>query len=109
VRNVIGLVGCSTGRALFQRALAGGARAMGLPAAGIVPGAAADLVSLDVRRPALVCRTDDALLDSWIFASPRGAVDCVWVHGRKLVAEGRHVRGDAIRRKFDTTMEQLCG
>jgi formiminoglutamate deiminase len=109
VRNVIGLVGCSTGRALFQRALEGGARAMGLPAAGIVPGAAADLVSLDVRRPALVCRTDDALLDSWIFASPRGAVDCVWVHGRKLVAEGRHVRGDAIRRKFDTTMEQLCG
>jgi formiminoglutamate deiminase len=108
VRNVVGLDGCSTGRALFQRALAGGGRALGLPGEGIRPGAPADLVSLDARHPALLSRGGDALLDSWIFASVRSAVDCVWVGGRKVVANGRHVHAEAIRRDYDEAMEALC-
>jgi formiminoglutamate deiminase len=108
VRNVVGLEGCSTGRALIHRALAGGARALGCPADGIRPGAPADLVSLDAGHPALIRRSGDALLDSWIFASVRSPVDCVWVNGRKVVTEGRHVRTDEIRRNFDRAMEELC-
>jgi cytosine/adenosine deaminase-related metal-dependent hydrolase len=109
VRNVIGLDGGSTGRALLERSLAGGAQALGAPTGGIAVGAPADLLSLDTRHPALICRSADALLDSWIFASPRGAVDCVWVGGRKLVAGGRHIRADDVRSNFRKSMEALCG
>jgi formimidoylglutamate deiminase len=108
VRNVVGLEGCSTGRALFQRALTGGGRALGVAAEGVRPGASADLVSLDASHPSLIRRTGDALLDSWMFASARSPVDCVWVNGRKVVAQGRHVRAEEIRRGYDRAMEELC-
>ncbi|MET0292717.1 MAG: formimidoylglutamate deiminase [Steroidobacteraceae bacterium] len=108
VRNVVGLENCSTGRALFQRALSGGGRALGAPGEGLCPGAPADFVSLDARHPALIRRTGDTLLDSWIFASVRSPVDCVWVNGSKVVADGRHVRAEEIRRNYDRAMEELC-
>jgi formiminoglutamate deiminase len=108
VRNVVQLGTGSTGHALFQRALAGGSIALGTPGAGLALGAAADMVSLAVEDPALICRKGDALLDSWIFAGPGSAVDCVWAGGRKLVEDGRHLRRDVIRRDYRMAMEQLC-
>ena len=57
----------STGRALYDRALAGGAQAGGV-AAGLVVGEWADMVSLDVAGIAFAGRTGDAVLDSWISA-----------------------------------------
>ena len=108
VRNVVGLKEHSTGRALFERSLVGGGRALGMPDTGLVQGAAADMVSLAVQDPALICRTGDALLDSWIFASPRGVVDCVWVGGRKLVEGGCHRLREGIRRDYRKAMEELC-
>ncbi len=109
VRNVVGSGGGSTGQALFQRALAGGSQALGVAEQALAPGAAADLVSLCVDEPGLICRSGDALLDSWIFASPASAVDCVWVGGRKLVAQGRHLRRDGIRQRYRKALEELCG
>jgi formimidoylglutamate deiminase len=108
VRNVVGLGNGSTGRALFERALAGGGRALGAPGDGLQPGAPADLISLDATHPALIHRSGDALLDSWIFASVRSPVDCVWVGGKKVVAGGRHVQAEDIRRDYDRAMEELC-
>ncbi len=84
-RNVIAQPNMSTGRRLFDTAIAGGARALGSPS-GLVAGNPADFVSL---KPRDVDFTDDRLLDRWIFA--RGAdIDCVWVRGVKRVSEGRH-------------------
>jgi formimidoylglutamate deiminase len=80
--------GQSTGRALFEHALRGGAQACGV-ASGIEAGAPADLVELDAEHPSLLSRQDDGWLDGFIFA--RGAVQSVWRGGRKLVADGRHV------------------
>jgi len=108
VRNVVSLNELSTGRALFERALAGGQRALGMDGMGLAPGGAADMVSLAVEDPSLFCRKGDALLDSWIFASPRSVVDCVWVGGRKLVETGCHLRRDEIRRDYNRAMEELC-
>jgi formiminoglutamate deiminase len=99
--------GCSTGRTLFDAALAGGAQALGQARLGIAMGAPADLVSLDADHPSFAGRSGDALLDSWIFA--RGPIDCVWRGGRKLVEQGRHVGraqiADRYRRAVESVLE----
>ena len=91
--------GTSTGAALFGQSLRGGAAALGAPA-GIAVGHSADLISLDAGHPCLIGRSGDALLDGWIFAAGRGAIDCVWRHGVKLVSQGRHHARDAIVRQY---------
>ena len=103
-RNVLAAPGGSTGRALFDGALAGGAAALGA-ASGIAAGSAADFVSVKARHG--LDPAGDALLDGWIFAN--GAdVDCVWVNGRKQVEGGRHVARAAIGRRFAATMRALA-
>ena len=57
-RNCLAAPGGSTGRALLEAALEGGARALGRPA-GIRPGAPADLVVLDRAHPDLEGRLDE--------------------------------------------------
>nr|WP_298104235.1 formimidoylglutamate deiminase [uncultured Shinella sp.] len=103
-RNVLATPGGSTGRALFDGALIGGAAALGAET-GIAAGKAADFVSVKTRHG--LDLDGDALLDGWIFAN--GAeVDCVWVHGRKQVEGGRHVAREAIGRRFTATMRALA-
>lgn len=108
VRNVIGLEDRSTGMALYQRALSGGGQALGAPTVGIAAGGAADLASLTKQQPAMVCRSGDALIDSWLFATAGGVVDCVWVGGVKQVEHGRHRSRDSVRQAFGKTMQELC-
>jgi formiminoglutamate deiminase len=105
-RNVLaGAVERSTGRALFDAALAGGAQALGQDAFGICAGAPADLVSLDADHPAFHGRKGDALLDSWIFAG--GKVDCVWRAGRAVVRQGRHIARDEIAAHYRRAVESV--
>ena len=105
-RNVLASrPGCSTGRDLFDGALAGGAQALGTGPAGICDGASADIVSLDSTHPALAGRKGDALLDSWIFAG--GEIDCVWRRGRKWVGGGRHCEREPIRERYARAMMRL--
>jgi cytosine/adenosine deaminase-related metal-dependent hydrolase len=100
------VAGGSTGRALFDAALDGGSAALGAGASRIAAGASADFVSLDGNHPSLAGKAGDAILDAWIFANGTNA-DCVWVHGRKLVSDGRHVRRDAIAERFRKVMTAL--
>jgi formiminoglutamate deiminase len=110
-RNVLASQpGRSTGRDLFDGALAGGAQALGTLALGISPagiceGASADIVSLDATHPALTGRKGDALLDSWIFAG--GGIDCVWRRGQKIVDGGRHAQREAIRERYARAMMRV--
>ncbi|MER8425072.1 formimidoylglutamate deiminase [Mesorhizobium sp. M1403] len=106
VRNVMAVAGGSTGRALFDAALEGGSSALGAGASRITAGASADLVSLDGKHPSLAGKAGDAILDAWIFANGT-KIDCVWVHGRKLVSDGRHARRDAIAERFRKVMTAL--
>jgi formimidoylglutamate deiminase len=99
----------STGRVLFDGAVSGGARALGMPPAhaGIAVGAPADFISLDVDSAALVERRDDALLDSLIFAGGTRCIDGVWRGGVKLVANGRHRARDAIATRFRAALVRV--
>lgn len=106
-RNVLASgAGASTGRTLFDRALAGGSQALGV-AGGLAPGRPADLVSLDGASPTLCGRSGDAILDSWIFAGSRALVDCVWRRGEKLVAGGRHRARETVERCYVDTLRRL--
>lgn len=107
-RNVLAPTGGSTGRRLFDGAIAGGARALGVTGQHIRAGARADLVSLDLTDPALAGRSGDSLLDALIFACKGGAVDAVWVAGRQIVKEGRHTARSAIRERFGNVMAALA-
>jgi formimidoylglutamate deiminase len=114
VRNVLaGEAGHSTGRSLFDMALAGGAQALAAGAAGprgpagLAVNAPLDLVSLDAGHPALSERREDEILDSWIFAAGRGVIDCVWRAGEKVVSGGRHHRREAILARYRRAMKTL--
>ena len=107
-RNLLaGEAGASTGRALFDAALAGGALALNTGTPGLRAGAAADFVTLRPGHPNLVHRHGDRLLDGWIFGAGRGAVDGVWVRGRQCVADGRHVAREAVAARYAETMRRL--
>jgi formimidoylglutamate deiminase len=108
VRNVMaGKAATSTGRALFEAALKGGSQALGAANYGLAEGAFADIVSLDAGHVALAGRSQDAILDSWIFGAGGALVDCVWARGHKLVKNGRHRDREAIARRFRQTLEGI--
>jgi formiminoglutamate deiminase len=112
-RNVMASgAGASTGRSLFDAAMLGGTQALSgraVAQAGLAPGQSADLFSLDPGQPALVGRSGDALLDSWIFASGRDSIDRVWRRGRCVVRNGRHVAHEDVARRFAATVQRLLG
>jgi len=96
-----------SGAELFKAAVAGGARALGEPIAGLAVGAPADVVSLDAEHPSLVGRAGNALLDGWIFSAGREAVERVWRRGVQVVDGGRHVRGEAIAHRYRATLQRI--
>ncbi|MDG4903922.1 MULTISPECIES: formimidoylglutamate deiminase [unclassified Mesorhizobium] len=105
-RNVLARAGGSTGRALFDAALDGGSIALGAGPSTLAVGRPADFVSLDAGHPSLAGKAGDAILDAWIFANG-GKVDCVWVHGKKQVSGGRHVKREAVAGRFRKVMMAL--
>lgn len=105
-RNVLSPGELSSGRWLFQQAAEGGAQALGVPA-GLAVGACADLLELDREHPALLGRSGDALLDSWLFAARNGALRSVWRNGRALVRDGRHVNRDAITTRYRAALARI--
>lgn len=107
-RNVLsGRPGVSTGRALFDHALAGGAQALAQTKAGLAPGARADIVTLDTAHPSLAGRSGDAVLDGWLFAAGGDAIDCVWAGGDKVVVAGRHRLRAKAREQFNASVRRL--
>jgi cytosine/adenosine deaminase-related metal-dependent hydrolase len=104
-RNALSEAGGSTGRALYERAAAGGAQALARDCGRLAPGALADIVSLDLS--ALPGRRDDEILDTWIFTNAR-AVDCVWSGGVKQVSGGRHRAREAIAARFAQALTSLA-
>jgi formiminoglutamate deiminase len=98
----------STGATLYRRALAGGAQATH-GTTGIAVGQAADLVSLELKDLAYAGRTDDALLDSLVFAGPKRAIRTVWRRGREVVKNGRHIAREAIEARYRKALDAVLG
>ncbi len=94
-RNVLGNASCSTGRRLFDLALAGGAQAVGQPVGALEPGKRADFVVLEADGHA-----GDSVLDAWLFAADNRAIRSVYCSGVPVVREGRHIARETIAARY---------
>jgi formimidoylglutamate deiminase len=108
LRNVLaGKPHQSTGRRLFEVAAAAGARAIAQPQGAIAKGLRADIVILDPDHPSLIGRSGDSILDSWIFSGGNACVKDVYVGGKQVVKERRHVEEEKITERFRKALIRL--
>ncbi|MBK8014429.1 MAG: formimidoylglutamate deiminase [Deltaproteobacteria bacterium] len=92
---------------LYERAVSGGAQALGQPVGALTPGARADLVALDAHHPALAGHTPATVFDAFLFGRGDGAIRDVMVGGRWCVRDGRHLEREAIRQDFRRALSAL--
>ncbi|SOC35973.1 formimidoylglutamate deiminase [Rhizobium subbaraonis] len=102
-RNVIAAPNGSTGRRLFEAAVAGAGAALA-SRTGLAVGAPADIVALDASGAPYLA--GDELIDNWIFGGDV-AVDTVWARGKRQVVGGRHIARGEIRKRFVGAMRAL--
>ncbi len=96
----------ATATTLWQRALAGGAQALGATA-GLSPGNAANFLTLDTKTLGPASETPEAALNVATFATRQPGIDSVWVRGIKQVEHGRHLRAGAVKARFAATLDKL--
>ena len=106
-RVVLAGPGQSAGRNLYERALAGGARALGRASGAIRAGLYADLVAIDPERDGLPGLAGDRLLDGFVFAGSNRSVTDLWSAGRHAVRDGRHVAREAIAGRYAATVRAI--
>ncbi len=106
-RNALAEAGQSSGRFLFDGALAGGALACGRALGRIAVGCRADFVVLDNQHPLLYGRQEDELLDSWIFSGNASSIREVIVGGQTRVSDGRHHDAQRITGRYREVIAQL--
>ncbi len=97
----------STAARLFEAALDGGRRAAGAKKWGLTNGARADALVLNTQSPGLLGIAPTHLLDALVFATNAPAVREVYVAGKHVVADGRHLREEAIAGQFADVMKEL--
>lgn len=96
------------GAFLWQRAAECSEASANAPVGTIAPGKRANLVLLDPDHPTLVGRDGDTLLDSFLFSgTPGAAIQEVWVAGKRVVEQGRHVARDAIAADYRRAIAAL--
>lgn len=95
-RNVLGAASRSTGRYLFEAAVAGGARAVGADDDAVV--------TLDNRL-----HRGDAVLDHWLFTADNAAIVSVERGGVRLVENGRHRQRARIEARYHKVLARLLG
>lgn len=98
--------GRSSGQDIFEAAVDGGARALGV-IGGLRVGGPADIVSLDAKHPSLAGKSRGTILDAFLFASGRGAIDNVWRRGERLVTAGRHRDRDRLAERYRRVLTEL--
>ena len=108
-RNLLANAGqASTGRALLDAALRGGAQACGRHSGRLAAGYRADFIVLDEQHPRLYGRQGDAILDSWIFSGNDNLVQDVYVGGVKVITGGRHADEERIAANYRKTIDRLA-
>ena len=106
-RSAMATSTASTGRHILDAMIAGGAQAAGRHTGQIASGYWADLVALDIQSVTLAGRTEDQLIDSFIFAGDDHLIRDVWSAGRHLVSGGRHIEHNKISSNYRTALASL--
>lgn len=97
----------SSGRAMFDAMVAGGAQAAGRDSGRIEAGRLADLLALADDNVYLSGAEGDQILDRFIFAGDDSLVAEVWSAGRHVVTGGKHVQHDQIVSRYLDVAKQL--
>jgi formimidoylglutamate deiminase len=99
----------STAAHLFERSLQGGAAAIGAARWGLVAGARADALVVDLSDASLLGVPPQRLLDALVFSSPGRPWRDVMVAGRWVVRDHRHAQAAPLARGFEAAMHELWG
>ena len=98
----------STGRALFDAVLDGGARAAGRRCGAIATGYVADLMAIDSDNHWFEGARGDERLDRMIFTgAPKALIRDVWSAGCHIVGDGGHLRRREIIGRFRSVLREL--
>ena len=97
----------NTGSNLLDGALRGGAMACGRKIGQIATGYRADFVVLDELHPRLHGRSEDSLIDSWIFSGNENLVKDVYVGGKRIIENGHHANEELINQNYRQTLDSL--
>jgi formimidoylglutamate deiminase len=97
----------STGATLFERCLAGGARALGRKTGRIEAGHRADFVVLDSELPSMTGKVRDHILDAAVFAAGKNPVRDVMSGGRWAVKNRHHKREEQVLENFRKVMRKI--
>lgn len=97
----------ATAARLFEAARTAGGRAAGQARWGLQRGARADLLVLNPLNNGLLGIPASHTLDALVFACDTPAIDAVYVAGHCVVAQGRHLRHDALASGFAEAMHAL--
>jgi formimidoylglutamate deiminase len=93
---------------LYSQAVHGGALAAARPIAGLAVGQRADFVVLDGKHPDLAARRDEQLLAGLVFCQHgETPIRDVYVAGRQVVAERRHVQEEQAATGYRAALEAL--
>jgi formimidoylglutamate deiminase len=107
-RNVlVGDRARSSGAMLWRHACEAGARATGRNIGSLEVGRRADVVVLDLDSTLFAGRSDDDIIDTFVFSGPADAVRDVMVGGRWLVQDGRHFAETAIAAGYRRAIQKL--
>ena len=106
-RNVFANPNSSCGRHLYDNVTTGGAQSLNRNCGSIEVGKLADLLALDADHVLLADKSDDLILDSFVFCGTNSLVRDVWSAGRHVVSEGRHMNREMLSTRFLSTVRKL--
>ena len=92
---------------LWQACLKGGALASGRQVGELTVGKRADFLVLDEQHPNLQELPVTDLLNTWIFSGNDNLVRDVYVGGKQVVQNGKHVEQERIQREYVACMREL--
>ncbi|MGH8273581.1 MAG: formimidoylglutamate deiminase [Gammaproteobacteria bacterium] len=96
------------GLPLWQRAAAGGARALGLPIGAITPGCAADFVVLEADTDALRGHPPAIWADALLVGGNHADIAAVYVGGEKQAERGEWRGKSKIASRYDAVVRSLA-
>ena len=107
-RNVAAGGQRSTGRALLEAAWSGGATASGRRIGTLASGARADFVILNPNHPTILGRSEDDVLDAWIFSGDDTPVSDVYTGGHHVVQDGQHISASQVHNRYAPVARALA-
>ena len=106
-RNVLTQEGRSGGALLWQRACTAGARVTGRPVGELAVGKRADVLVLDLSSPLFAARSDESIIDTFVFSGTSESVRDVMVGGRWLVQDRRHFAETAVAAGYKRALQKM--